>query len=99
MKGGHLKADHSTDVLFDGSEFSEYEARRIETVSTHGTGCTFASAVAAGLAHGRSIDESVGAAKDYVTHAIESAFPVGKGNGPLNHFAGWWTSPGGPYGG
>lgn len=99
VKGGHLKADHSTDVLFDGSDFSEYEARRIETVSTHGTGCTFASAVAAGLAHGRSIDESVGAAKDYVTHAIESAFPVGKGNGPLNHFAGWWTSSGGPYGG
>lgn len=97
VKGGHLDDEQSTDLLFDGEQFNEYTARRVASSNTHGTGCTFASAVAAGLAHGRSIDESVGAAKDYVTHAIQTAFPVGSGNGPLNHFTGWWNSPSGPY--
>ena len=99
VKGGHMEGEQSVDILFDGHEFNEYAAPRVETGSTHGTGCTFASAVAAGLAHGKSVPESVGAAKEYVTLAIKSAFPIGHGNGPLNHFTGWWSSPDGPYSG
>ena len=83
---------YSTDLLFDGREFVEYPARRIDTKSTHGTGCTFASAIAAGLARGLSVPDAVGEAKDYVTRAIATAFPVGKGRGPLNHFHAMWET-------
>ncbi len=93
VKGGHLESsERSDDVLFDGSVFEWYTATRITTTSTHGTGCTFASAIAAGLAHGHSVHRSVGAAKEYVTEAMRSAFPVGSGNGPLNHFHRWWNT-------
>ena len=99
VKGGHLeRSADSPDVLFDGTGFTEFPGRRIRTTSNHGTGCTFASAVAAGLAHGRPVEQAVADAKAYVTAAIESAFPVGRGHGPLNHFHGWWQSEGGPYG-
>ena len=93
VKGGHLDASgRSVDVLFDGQEFSEFAGERIETESTHGTGCTFASAIAAGLARGLSVGEAVGLAKRYVWEAMESAFPVGRGHGPVSHFYGWWSS-------
>ena len=93
VKGGHLRGSaYSTDLLFDGREFVEYPARRIDTTSTHGTGCTFASAIAAGLARGLSVPDAVGEAKDYVTRAIATAFPVGKGRGPLNHFHAMWET-------
>ena len=91
VKGGHVKgSDQSTDLLFDGRDFVEYPARRIETTSTHGTGCTFASAIAAGLARGFDVPDAVGLAKGYVTQAIATAFPVGQGKGPLNHFHAAW---------
>ena len=89
VKGGHLEGP-ATDVLYDGSEFVELFAERIETTSTHGTGCTFASAIAAGLARGLSVRDSAGRAKEYVTEAIRRAFPVGRGHGPLNHFYELW---------
>ena len=92
VKGGHLDGP-ATDILFDGKEFRAFTAQRIATTSTHGTGCTFASATAAGLAKGMSVRESVGAAKKYVTEAIRSAFPVGRGHGPLNHFHELWERP------
>ncbi len=93
LKGGHMEiADHSDDLLFDGEVFETFSARRIKTTSNHGTGCTFASAVASGLAHGRDINRSVADAKAYVTAAIANAFPVGHGHGPLNHFHHWWDS-------
>ncbi len=93
LKGGHLEhVDHSDDLLFDGEEFESFSAHRIKTTSNHGTGCTFASAVAAGLAHGRTINRSVADAKAYVTAAIANAFPVGHGHGPLNHFHHWWDN-------
>ena len=85
VKGGHIPGP-PLDLLYNGKDFQEFDAPRIETTSTHGTGCTFASAIAAGLAKGMGVIESVAAAKDYVTEAIRSAFPVGKGHGPLNHF-------------
>lgn len=90
VKGGHMEADDSSDdLLFDGTAFHVFSAPRIATTSNHGTGCTFASAVASGLAHGRDIIHSVEDAKTYVTAAIANAFPAGNGHGPLNHFHGF----------
>jgi hydroxymethylpyrimidine/phosphomethylpyrimidine kinase len=77
-------------VLYDGSEFQVFTAPRIDTVNTHGTGCTFASAIAAGLAQGKAVEDAVGQAKDYVTEAIRTSFPIGQGHGPLNHFHRLW---------
>ena len=85
VKGGHREGP-ATDLFYDGSQFREFSAPRIETRNTHGTGCTFASAVAAGLARGMAVADAVALAKDYVTEAIRSSFPVGQGHGPLNHF-------------
>ncbi|MDO8614141.1 MAG: bifunctional hydroxymethylpyrimidine kinase/phosphomethylpyrimidine kinase [Dehalococcoidia bacterium] len=90
IKGGHQKGDTAVDVLFDGREFREYSAPRIETASTHGTGCTFASAIAAFLARGESVPAAVGHAKDYVTEALRRAYPIGHGHGPVHHFWRWW---------
>ncbi len=89
VKGGHREGP-ATDVFYDGARFQEFSAPRIDTVNTHGTGCTFASAVAAGLAKGLDVLESVGLAKDYVTEAIRRSFPVGQGHGPLHHFYKLW---------
>ncbi len=89
VKGGHRKGP-ATDLFFDGTTFHEFTSPRIETANTHGTGCTFASAVAAGLARGMSILEAVGLAKEFITEAILSSFPVGQGHGPLNHFHKLW---------
>ncbi len=89
VKGGHREGP-AVDVFYDGARFQEFSAPRIDTVNTHGTGCTFASAVAAGLAKGLEVVESVELAKDYVTEAIRRSFPVGQGHGPLHHFYKWW---------
>ncbi len=89
VKGGHLDGP-ATDVLYDGSDFWTFTSERIDTTSTHGTGCTLASAIAAGLAKGLDVPESVQAAKDYVTTAIRKSYPVGKGHGPVNHFHELW---------
>ena len=89
VKGGHIDGP-ATDILFDGKEFRAFTAPRLVTTNTHGTGCTFASATAAGLAKGMSVRESVSAAKRYVTEAIRTAFPIGHGYGPLNHFYDVW---------
>lgn len=89
VKGGHLETDaESIDVLFDGREFYEFAAPRVQTANTHGTGCTFASAIAAGLAKSQSVFESVQAAKDYLTGALRSAanWHLGQGHGPVDHF-------------
>ena len=92
VKGGHFEGP-ATDILYDGREFRAFTAQRIDTTSTHGTGCTFASAIAAGLAHDRSVRDSVAQAKRYVTAAIKAAFPVGGGHGPINHFHQLWEQP------
>ena len=95
MKGGHLPAaaapqGSATDLLYDGTEFREYTATRVDTTSTHGTGCTFASAIAAALAKGESVRVAVAMAKAYVTKALQSAYPVGHGHGPVHHFFRFW---------
>jgi len=84
IKGGHM--DKPVDVLFDGTELHAMGGDRVSTENTHGSGCTFASAVASQLALGRVLPEAVMLAKAYVTKAIEKAFIIGKGPGPLDHF-------------
>lgn len=85
VKGGHADGD-ALDVLFDGNSIYHFETARIETKNTHGTGCTFSSAIASQLAKGLSVYEAVKNAKDYVTVAIRHSLAIGKGNGPTHHF-------------
>ncbi len=77
------------DLLFDGDAFHEFRTARIATRHTHGTGCTFASAVAAGLALGRELPDAVARAQQYVAGAIAHAPGIGHGRGPIDHF---WES-------
>jgi hydroxymethylpyrimidine kinase/phosphomethylpyrimidine kinase len=85
LKGGHLRGPELVDLLWDGREWREWRRPRLETTSTHGTGCTLSAAIAAGLAHGRPLAEAVGDALDYVQRAIRAAPGYGAGHGPLNH--------------
>jgi hydroxymethylpyrimidine/phosphomethylpyrimidine kinase len=89
VKGGHLEGP-ATDLFYDGLDFQEFTAPRIDTVNTHGTGCTFASAIAAGLARSLPVIDAVAQAKEYITEAIRRSFPIGQGHGPLNHFYQLW---------
>lgn len=85
VKGGHLEGDEVTDVLTTASGSRTFRNRRIETTSTHGTGCTLASAIAASLAQGLSTEDSVERAIAYVREALRTAPGLGSGCGPLNH--------------
>lgn len=85
IKGGHIVGD-AVDILYDGKEISYFVADRINTKNTHGTGCTFSSAIASQLANGASIYKAVEKAKNYVTTAIRYSLNIGKGYGPMNHF-------------
>lgn len=87
IKGGHGTGSEVVDILWDGRRFHESIAKRLETLQTHGTGCTTASAIAAFLAQGLSLPDAFGAAVDWVRKAIASAPGLGHGVGPLNHFA------------
>jgi len=91
MKGGHRPGGEVVDVLSDGKEFLEFRHPRIETTSTHGTGCTLAAATVARLAHGDSVPDAVRAATDYVHGAIANAPAIGHGHGPLQHFWRWYS--------
>jgi hydroxymethylpyrimidine/phosphomethylpyrimidine kinase len=86
IKGGHMEGPESADLLYDGAEYREFRAPRIDTNNTHGSGCTFSSAIASGLAKGKSVADATADAKRYVTGAIRCAYPIGAGHGPLNHF-------------
>lgn len=85
IKGGHA-AGNALDILFDGKKFIYFDAARIDTKNTHGTGCTFSSAIASCLAKGMNTREAVEKAKAYVTTAIAHSLSIGKGNGPTHHF-------------
>ncbi len=85
VKGGHLQGN-PVDLLYDGRSFREYPGLRYDTPHTHGTGCTFASAIAAFIAKGASVEEAVGRAKTYVAGAIAMGLPLGRGHGPVHHF-------------
>ena len=85
VKGGHLTGP-PMDLFYDGRDFREFSGPRIETKNTHGTGCTFASAIAACLAKGMGVAEAVGTAKEYVTGGLRNSLSIGGGHGPLGHF-------------
>jgi hydroxymethylpyrimidine/phosphomethylpyrimidine kinase len=89
VKGGHAAGDEIVDLLFDGTGFHEFRIARVITRNTHGTGCTFASAIAAQLALGRSIVEATKEAQTYVAGAVRHGLSIGRGHGPLDHF---WRS-------
>ncbi len=86
VKGGHLGEYRATDILYDGTKFKQLQSRRIDTNNTHGTGCTFSSAIAANMALGKTFFEAVALAKTYVTGAIEHSLSIGQGHGPTHHF-------------
>jgi len=90
VKGGHSADPDVVDVLYDGVVIRELDATRLETRSTHGTGCTFASAIAAYLAHGLALEDAVTRAKRYLWEAINRAYPIGHGHGPVHHFWPCW---------
>ncbi|MBA7678568.1 Pyridoxal kinase PdxY [subsurface metagenome] len=86
VKGGHLEGA-IVDLLFNGKDYYEYRGPRIPTRNTHGTGCTFASAIATELAKGNTVQAAVKRAKDFITTAIRFSLPLGKGHGPTNPYA------------
>lgn len=86
VKGGHLDAAQVVDVLVTSGGSRAFRHPKIETTSTHGTGCTLSAAVAAGLARGRALEVAVSDALDFVHRAIAQAPGLGSGHGPLNHF-------------
>lgn len=90
VKGGHLFEDDAVDVMVEGDEMTQLRRPRVDSPNVHGTGCTFASTVAAWLARGSTPSEAVKRAKDYVDGAIRSAarWRLGSGHGPVDHF-GW----------
>ncbi|HEX9486837.1 MAG TPA: bifunctional hydroxymethylpyrimidine kinase/phosphomethylpyrimidine kinase [Gemmatimonadales bacterium] len=86
VKGGHLAGQEVVDVLVTGGTVRRFTRPRLETTSTHGTGCTLSAAIAAGLALGRPLERAVEDALDFVHRAIAAAPGLGHGHGPLNHF-------------
>ncbi|HEV8643415.1 MAG TPA: bifunctional hydroxymethylpyrimidine kinase/phosphomethylpyrimidine kinase [Methylomirabilota bacterium] len=89
VKGGHLK-ESATDILWNGREFTRFTAPRVDSPNTHGTGCTFSAAIAAGLARGQALERTIREAKAYVTAAIREGFQPGRGVGALRHFVERW---------
>ncbi len=94
VKGGRFVEGRMLDVLYDGESLTVFSDELIETTSTHGTGCTLSSAIAAGLAHGRPVTEAIADAKAYLTETLRRAFLIGAGHGPVNHMFGWWAQGG-----
>lgn len=92
IKGGHGSGSESVDILVEGASRTRFAAPRVETRNTHGTGCTLASAIAAGLARNLLLADAVRQAKAYVTAALEAAdhLEIGSGAGPVHHFHRWW---------
>ena len=86
IKGGHLSSDDIVDLLYDGQRFTEFRTERVAGRSTHGTGCTFAAAMAAHLALGHRLEEAVPQAQAYIAGAIRNAPMLGRGHGPMDHF-------------
>ncbi|MEM7584433.1 MAG: bifunctional hydroxymethylpyrimidine kinase/phosphomethylpyrimidine kinase, partial [Acidobacteriota bacterium] len=89
IKGGHGDGAEVVDILFDGEGFERFRHPRIDTSSTHGTGCTLSSAIAALLGAGEPLNSAVSSAIEYLQGAIVAAFPLGAGHGPVNHFYRW----------
>ena len=85
VKGGHLRSSsHSPDLLFDGTDFHEFDAERIDTPHDHGAGDTLAAATASALAHGYSVPDAVAFGKRWITECLRAAYPLGHGHGPVS---------------
>ena len=85
VKGGHLRSStHSPDLLFDGTDFHEFDSPRIDTRHDHGAGDTLAAATASALAHGYSVPDAVAFGKSWVTECLRWAYPLGGGHGPVS---------------
>jgi hydroxymethylpyrimidine/phosphomethylpyrimidine kinase len=91
VKGGHFAGPELVNLVFDGTDFVEFVTPRVDARHTHGTGCTFASAVAAHLASGRSLLDAVDRATQYVAGAVAHGLAIGRGCGPVDHF---WQAAG-----
>jgi len=89
VKGGHLDSDVAVDVVWDGTRLHELAGPRVATANNHGTGCSLASAIAAGLARGVDLLPAIASGKDYVRRGLEAAvsWKLGAGHGPIDHFA------------
>jgi hydroxymethylpyrimidine/phosphomethylpyrimidine kinase len=94
IKGGHLDGEDAVDLWYNGKSVYEFTSPKVETKNVHGTGCTFSAAIAAYLAKGNTLDESIRKAKNYISSAIlrGNNMNIGKGSGPVNHF---WNFPSG----
>ena len=85
VKGGHLRSSsHSPDLLFDGTDFHEFDAERVDTPHDHGAGDTLAAATASALAHGYSVPDAVAFGKRWITECLRAAYPLGHGHGPVS---------------
>lgn len=92
IKGGHMEEAHAViDIVYNGEEFFDLSAPRIKTKNTHGTGCTFSSAITAGLAKGYDTLKAIKKAKSYISMAIKDSLSLGSGHGPINHLVGTRT--------
>ena len=80
------KSHPGTDIFYDGINLTVLRDQWIDTINTHGTGCTFSSAITANMARGKTLSEAVIDAKTYITKAIKHSISIGKGHGPVNHF-------------
>lgn len=85
VKGGHLRgSSSSTDLLFDGNDFHEFESPRVDTIHDHGSGDTLAAATACALAHDYPVPDAVAFAKNWVTECLRASYPLGHGHGPVS---------------
>jgi hydroxymethylpyrimidine/phosphomethylpyrimidine kinase len=85
VKGGHLRGTaDSTDLLYDGTDFHQFESPRVDTIHDHGAGDTLAAATACALAHGYTVPDAVAFAKGWVTECLRAAYPLGHGHGPVS---------------
>jgi hydroxymethylpyrimidine/phosphomethylpyrimidine kinase len=89
VKGGHLDGP-PVDICWDGTSVSRFETPRVDTQATHGTGCTYSSAITAYLAHGLAIQDAIERAKEYLYEALMTAYSVGEGHSPVHHFHRLW---------
>ncbi len=86
IKGGHLSGERSPDLLFDGREFTRFDAPRLVTKNSHGTGCTLSASITALLARGIALPNAIAEAKDYLSGALDAARSIGAGHSPVAHF-------------
>ena len=95
VKGGHREGDSAADILVTPTGSRWFEAPRLATKNTHGTGCTLSSAIAAGLAKGMALEDAIAAAKTYLQAALAASdtLRIGSGHGPVHHFHAFWSPP------